>query len=348
MADEFVFQLNIAGPEKMETVTLTPGTAMMGRQVGNDILLEHSRVSRRHAQIESTAVSCTITDLGSSNGTLVNGEKLSPNVPVTLADGDEILVGPFMLTFKQETVEIEKEIEAEPEPVEAEASPQETKPEPEPELVKAETPPEKPEPEPESVKAETLPKQELPSPPKKPPTPPAPSPPRPVASLPPGAPPGLTRHSSRLLPYLPGIYHTDFMSRFLGLFEAILTPIEWNIDNFALFLNPGTAPAEFLSWLAQWYTISFDDSWSEDQRRQLLQEAHRIYGRRGTRWALSRVLEIYTGHLPDIDDESADLDPFTFTVKIPLRQKELNQELIERIIDFNKPAHTTYKLKFKR
>jgi phage tail-like protein len=251
-----------------------------------------------------------------------------------------------MLTFKQEAVEIEKEIEIEKEaaPVEAEAPPGKPEPEPEPEPAKAETPPKKPEP----VKAETPPKGKRPSPPKKPPTPPAPPLPRPSAPLPPGTPPGLTQHSSRLLPYLPGIYHTDFMSRFLGLFESILTPIEWNIDNFDLFLNPGTTPAEFLPWLARWYEISFDDSWSEAQRRQLLKEAHQIYGRRGTKWALSRILEIYTGHPPDIDDESADLDPFTFTVKIPLRQKELNQELIERIIDMNKPAHTTYKLKFKK
>jgi phage tail-like protein len=328
MSQNAVFYLHLVGLNIEQVLPLSIGTAMMGRQVGNDILLEHSRVSRRHAEIVCTAVSCTITDLGSSNGTLVNDEKLLPNAPVSLNDGDVILIGPFTLTFKQEVVQAAPPPKPEPKP----APPQKK---PEPKL------------EPKPVKAEIPPKQERPSPPKTPPVPPAPPLPRSPAPLP-GSLPGLTRHSSRLLPYLPGIYHTDFMSRFLGLFESILTPIEWNIDNFDLFLNPDTAPTEFLPWLAHWYEISFDDSWSEAQRRQLLKEAHQIYGRRGTKWALSRVLEIYTGHSPDIDDESADLDPFTFTVKIPLRQKELNQELIERIIDMNKPAYTSYKLKFKR
>lgn len=138
------------------------------------------------------------------------------------------------------------------------------------------------------------------------------------------------------------------MSRFLGIFEAILTPIEWNIDNFDLYLNPGEAPTGFLPWLAQWYEIPFDDSWDEGKRRALLKDAHLLYGRRGTRWALERILEIYTGSKPEIDDQSSDLEPFTFTVRIPVRRQELNQELIQRIIDMNKPAHTTYKLKFKR
>jgi hypothetical protein len=55
-------------------------------------------------------------------------------------------------------------------------------------------------------------------------------------------PPGLTLHSQRLLDFLPDIYHTDFMSRFLALFESILLPIEWNIGNFDIFLTPGAAP----------------------------------------------------------------------------------------------------------
>ena len=56
-------------------------------------------------------------------------------------------------------------------------------------------------------------------------------------------PPGLSMYSRQLLQFLPGIYHTDFMSRFLAVFESILMPIEWNIDNFDLYLDPGSAPS---------------------------------------------------------------------------------------------------------
>jgi phage tail-like protein len=159
-------------------------------------------------------------------------------------------------------------------------------------------------------------------------------------------PPGLERDSQRLITYLPGIYHTAFMRRFLGIFEAILTPIEWQIDNFDLFLDPGAAPAGFLPWLASWFDVAFDPSWDEVQRRQLLREAHQIYARRGTKWALSRVLEIYTGESPTIVDVDEDLAPFSFKVVLPHAAARRERAMIERLIDAHKPAYTLYTLEF--
>ena len=153
---------------------------------------------------------------------------------------------------------------------------------------------------------------------------------------------------SQLLDFLPGIYHTDFMSRFLAVFESILMPIEWNIDNFDLYLDIGTAPPGFLPWLANWHEIVFDPSWSDAQRRDFLKAAYQIYARRGTHWALTKILEIYTGMEPEIDDTSEKLAPHTFIVKLPLRKREVDKRLIEALIDTNKPAHTTYEVKYKR
>jgi hypothetical protein len=59
------------------------------------------------------------------------------------------------------------------------------------------------------------------------------------------------------------------------------------------------------------------------------------------------VLEIYTGAEPEIDDEAKDLDPFTFSVLIPRRKRDVRSDLIEALIDVHKPAHTSYKLKYK-
>lgn len=182
-------------------------------------------------------------------------------------------------------------------------------------------------------------------------------PPRPPTATPPAAPnghyqlpPGLSWNESRYLQYLPDIYwdkENTFIARFLALLESILSPIEWNIDNFYLYLDPLTAPASFLPWLANWYEITFDASWSETQMRALLQEAHQIYQLRGTAWALSRVLEIYTGVKPEIDDTNKNLAAYTFSIHIPMREREVNRAMIEHIIDVNKPAHTTYTLIFK-
>jgi len=320
MADANIFQLNIVGPDREETRLLAEGTAVFGRQPGVDILLEHPLVSRRHAQIVVTATSCELTDLGSSNGTRVNGRALPANSPTFLHHNDVVEMGPFKMVVGVTAVQ----------------------PQPEPEIeLEQEL----------EIEEEEEEKPDIPTPAR----PLTPSPPPPVTPSPahpftptPIPPPGLSTHSTRLLNYLPGIYHTDLMSRFLALFESILIPIEWNIDNFDLYLDPQTSPVGFLPWLCHWFEVVFDDTWTERQRRQFLSEAAELYGRRGTQWAMQRLLEIYTGYMPHVDDKAEKLDPFTFIVNIPVREKELNRTLIEHIIDSNKPAHTTYKLRFKQ
>ncbi|MBN2387583.1 MAG: protein kinase [Anaerolineales bacterium] len=61
-------------------------------------------VSRRHARIDSCGGGYTLTDLGSRNGTSLNGLRLDPNAPLPLQDGDEIVLGKegVSLTFRIE------------------------------------------------------------------------------------------------------------------------------------------------------------------------------------------------------------------------------------------------------
>ena len=156
--------------------------------------------------------------------------------------------------------------------------------------------------------------------------------------------PGLSIYSRHLINFLPGIYQSDFMARFLGIFESIQTPIEWTVDAFDLFLDPDSSPSAFLAWLGSWYGLTFDASWSEDQRRLLIGEAHAIFARRGTRGALARILEIYSGSTPEIIDTGDILEPFTFQVRLALPETTANRTLITRLIDAHKPAYTTYRL----
>jgi phage tail-like protein len=160
----------------------------------------------------------------------------------------------------------------------------------------------------------------------------------------------LTLHSQRLLGFLPDIYHTDFMSRFLALFESILMPIEWNIGNFDIFLMPSAAPQEFLPWLAGWLDLRIGSGWDESKQRRLLSKAHKLYARRGTPGALKQVLYIYLGEEGDepvIVDQAKDLEPFTFKVILPVKAGEINEEAVRQIIDEFKPVYTTYTLKYK-
>ena len=64
------------GPADGTATNLGEGTTIMGRAVGNDIMVEESSVSRQHAGIRTDEVGYWIEDLGSRNGTFVNGEEL--------------------------------------------------------------------------------------------------------------------------------------------------------------------------------------------------------------------------------------------------------------------------------
>ncbi|MFW5696661.1 MAG: FHA domain-containing protein [Phototrophicaceae bacterium] len=50
-------------------------------------------VSREHARLQVSDGQLIITDLGSTNGTFLAGERLEPNVPTTIQRGDELLLG---------------------------------------------------------------------------------------------------------------------------------------------------------------------------------------------------------------------------------------------------------------
>jgi hypothetical protein len=80
-----------------------------------------------------------------------------------------------------------------------------------------------------------------------------------------------------------------------------------------------------------------------DKQRQLLAEAANLYGRRGTAWGLSRSLEIYSGVTPQIF-EPAD-QPHSFSVVLHrLSDRQIDRAAVERIIEANKPAQTSYSL----
>jgi hypothetical protein len=68
------------------------GELILGREQGSaDLVIDDPGVSRRHARVLSGAGAVIVEDLGSSNGTFVNGQRISG--PVELGAGDEVQVG---------------------------------------------------------------------------------------------------------------------------------------------------------------------------------------------------------------------------------------------------------------
>ena len=76
-------------------------TATIGRAVGNFIQIFDDNSSRVHAQFRGTPSRVEVKDMDSSNGTLVNGDELRPDVPRPLSDGDEIKIGDTVFVYRR-------------------------------------------------------------------------------------------------------------------------------------------------------------------------------------------------------------------------------------------------------
>src|SRR6266478_7557668 len=99
--------LNSSGTAKARLISIgssAPGeyqlskrTITIGSHRSNDLVIDESTVSRRHATITHKTGGFELADLGSTNGTLVNGKRV--RVPITLGRGDEIKFGSACYAF---------------------------------------------------------------------------------------------------------------------------------------------------------------------------------------------------------------------------------------------------------
>ena len=81
-----------------DRIELVDGKNVIGRLADCAVIVNDSNVSRRHAQIHRSGSGFVISDLGSTNGTYVNGERLIADH--RLADGDIVSIGAVNLRFE--------------------------------------------------------------------------------------------------------------------------------------------------------------------------------------------------------------------------------------------------------
>jgi hypothetical protein len=102
-AGEPQHHLVIVQPESaVRRVGLQPGSLTIGRAPPSNLLLEAPEVSRTHCRIDVTGDDVTVTDLKSTNGTLVDDKRLDGTVP--LPHGALLRIGNYVLTCEYQSV----------------------------------------------------------------------------------------------------------------------------------------------------------------------------------------------------------------------------------------------------
>src|SRR6266536_1173740 len=94
--------ITLRGERMAIPIPLERAEVVLGRAIEADVRVNDNRASRLHARIITETVSpgeirCRIVDLGSTNGTLVNGTAITEAL---LADGDKIVIGEQMFRFE--------------------------------------------------------------------------------------------------------------------------------------------------------------------------------------------------------------------------------------------------------
>ena len=90
-------------------IPLARALVSIGRDPSNDVVLPDAMVSRRHAVIEYRGTQYFIRDCSSSNGSLVNGDRVSER---SLRDGDLVAIGTAQLADPHLPERIVRQLEA--------------------------------------------------------------------------------------------------------------------------------------------------------------------------------------------------------------------------------------------
>ncbi|MFZ6745285.1 FHA domain-containing protein [Undibacterium sp. JH2W] len=82
-----------------QEITISKSRLTIGRRPSNDIVIDHLTVSGQHAAIDTSSNGSFVLDLGSTNGTMVNGQPVKKHL---LQDDDVIDIGKYKLRFQVE------------------------------------------------------------------------------------------------------------------------------------------------------------------------------------------------------------------------------------------------------
>jgi PAS domain S-box-containing protein len=91
----------INGPLAGLTFEIENDVTTIGRSSGNSIIIKDLSISRKHAKVTLSGEKYFIEDLGSQNGTWINGHSMSPGYQIQLKEGDFISIGDISMSVGQ-------------------------------------------------------------------------------------------------------------------------------------------------------------------------------------------------------------------------------------------------------
>jgi hypothetical protein len=109
--------IGLRGEQANKAYILGDAPFTFGRNPDNAVVFAGGRASRRHAEIRRDGADYLLSDLGSSNGTLVNGQRLT--APHRLRHGDTFEIGDDLFRFDAPAPAIDKTLMAAPAPISA-------------------------------------------------------------------------------------------------------------------------------------------------------------------------------------------------------------------------------------
>jgi phage tail-like protein len=162
---------------------------------------------------------------------------------------------------------------------------------------------------------------------------------------------------------MPAVLQEDeFLERWTAGLDDVLAPIISTVDCLAAYLDPATAPTDFLVWLAGWFGVVMDENLPIERRRASVSGAVRLYQARGTLAGLRTQLELVSGGRVEITDSGGvaaarvpdsplpgdDVPMLVVRVALPPDSEPVSERTLHELIAADKPAHVAHRLEVTR
>ncbi len=157
---------------------------------------------------------------------------------------------------------------------------------------------------------------------------------------------------------LPGVYQYEtFVHNLCAGLDDGLAPVVLTLDSFPAYLDPGTTPADMLSWLAGWIGVTLESGQAVDGQRRLVRQAVELLRWRGTAEGLREAIRTQVGVDPQIAETGG--SEWSATPGTPLPGEPGNRvvvrlavpdpgridvDRIENLVASWVPAHVAYRV----